>query len=510
MASGPSQRDYSAPCPGCGAPVHFASAQSSFAVCEFCRSTVVREGEVLKRVGSMAEVFEDYSPLKLGASGMVGRNGKPQPFTLVGRAQYKSDAGNWSEWMAALSDGEIAYLSEDNGSFAFSFAWAPPGWNVSDFNPREWRMGRELKAGDLSFTVTSVQNAQLLSAQGELTQLPALGKGFKLVELRNDKDQILSADFSGKAPVYTLGAPVKLEALQMQGLRDKAATKKEQGRHFNCPKCAAVVPVRFDTTKAMSCPSCGSLVDMSAGIGGELSYAEQRKKIKPQIPLGKNGRLDGLEWQVVGFQRRSGRELGEEDDDETFEWDEYLLYNQKAGFSFIVDSLDGWSTARVISGAAKLSKNGNTATYMQRKYSKESAYLATTLYAEGEFYWPVSKGQVTSNVDYVYGGKQASLALETANNESTWTHGQHVSAQTLAQSFGVDKLKDRSQVSPLSGSRFSIGSILFWLFVLLFTLPFLRACVSSPSCDPRTDPNCSYSRSSSGSYGGYTSGGSHK
>ena len=65
-------------------------------------------------------------------------------------------------------------------------------------------------------------------------------------------------------------------------------------------------------------------------------------------------------------------------------------------------------------------------------------------------------------------------------------------------------------LSPVSGSGFSWGTILFWLFILLFTLPFLRACMSSPNCDPRTDPNCSYSRSSSGSYGGYTSGGSHK
>lgn len=63
MASSPSQRDYRAPCPGCGAPVHFASAQSSYAVCAFCRSTVLRQGDVLQRVGSMAEVFEDYSPL---------------------------------------------------------------------------------------------------------------------------------------------------------------------------------------------------------------------------------------------------------------------------------------------------------------------------------------------------------------------------------------------------------------------------------------------------------------
>lgn len=508
MASSPSQRDYSAPCPGCGAPVHFASAQSSFAVCEFCRSTVVRDGETLKRIGSMAEVFEDYSPLQLGASGMVKLNGKPEPFTLVGRAQYKSKAGSWSEWVAALSSGELAWLSEDNGSFVFAVYWQPPGWNVTEFQAREWRMGREVKAGAESFTVTSIQDAQLMSAQGELPELPEQGKAFKLVELRSEKDQILSIDFSGKEPAFSLGAAVALEALQMQGLRS-SAKKSTEGRHFNCPQCGAVVPVRFETTKALSCPSCASLIDMSKGLGGELSYAEQRRKIKPAIALGSEGMLDGLKWQVVGFQRRSGRGLGEDEDD-SFIWDEYLLYNKKAGFSFIVDSEDGWSTTRVINGAPKLSKSGATATYLQRKYQRDYAYLAETQYAEGEFYWPVFKGAKSSNVDYVNAGKKSTLALETANQETTWSHGQSVPVQTIAQAFGVSKLKDRSQVSPLSGSGFSWGAIVFWLFALLFILPFLRACMSSPNCDPRTDPNCTYTRSSSGSYGGYTSGGSHK
>lgn len=513
MTSSPSQREYVAPCPGCGAPVRFTSAQAGFAVCDFCRSTVARSGDVLQRVGSMAEVFEDYSPLALGASGMVQRNGKPEPFTLVGRAQYRSKAGSWSEWTAELGTGELGYLSEDNGRFVFTFDWTPPGWNVTAFVPREWRMGRELRAGqagELRFTVTSVQNVQLVAAQGQLAQLPQPGRDFWLVELRSDQGQVLSADFSGKAPAFTLGAAVQLEALKMQGLRDTAALKKEEGRHFNCPHCAAVVPVRFDGTKAISCPSCGSLIDMSRGLGGELGFSEQRRRIKPAIALGKTGRLEGLEWQVVGFQRRSGRELGEEDDDETFEWDEYLLYNRKAGFTFIVDSEDGWSTARVIGGVPKVAKSGATATYMQRKYRRESTYMAETVYAEGEFYWPVFKGQKSSNVDYVNEGKQATLAQETAQRETTWTHGQRISAQTLAAAFGVDRLRDRSEAGLLSGSRFSLGTILLCLVILLMLLFVIRGCIARASCDPRVDPGCSYSRSSSGSYGGYTSGGSHK
>jgi membrane protease subunit (stomatin/prohibitin family) len=39
-------------CPGCGAPVEFRSAQSTHAVCPYCQSTVLRQGEVLSRIGA--------------------------------------------------------------------------------------------------------------------------------------------------------------------------------------------------------------------------------------------------------------------------------------------------------------------------------------------------------------------------------------------------------------------------------------------------------------------------
>ena len=120
MATAPTQRAYRAPCPGCGAPVEFKSAQSSYAVCPYCQSTVVRNGEVLSRIGKMAELFDDHSPLQLMASGRIVLDGKEHPFTLIGRLQYKSDAGVWTEWTAFLQDGELATLSEDNGAYVFT------------------------------------------------------------------------------------------------------------------------------------------------------------------------------------------------------------------------------------------------------------------------------------------------------------------------------------------------------------------------------------------------------
>ena len=44
--------------------------------CSFCRSTLVRDGDALRRVGVSAELIDDHSPLQLGAHvagiGVVG------------------------------------------------------------------------------------------------------------------------------------------------------------------------------------------------------------------------------------------------------------------------------------------------------------------------------------------------------------------------------------------------------------------------------------------------------
>ena len=111
------QRAYRAACPNCGAPVEFRSAASAFAVCSFCRSTVVREGEALRKIGESAELFDDHSPLQLGASGKY----QGAAFTLVGRLQYRYAEGTWNEWHALFDSGKSGWLSEDNGRYVIAF-----------------------------------------------------------------------------------------------------------------------------------------------------------------------------------------------------------------------------------------------------------------------------------------------------------------------------------------------------------------------------------------------------
>lgn len=495
MATEPTQRAYRAPCPGCGAPVEFKSAQSTHAVCSYCQSTVVRRGEVLSRIGKMAELFDDHSPLQLMASGRITLDGKERPFTLVGRLQYKTDAGVWTEWIAFLQDGELATLAEDNGAYVFTRK-ASTRQALPDAGTL--RPGSSTSFDGKLWSVAFSGQAQLLSAQGELPKLPPLGELFDLVELRSSDGEVLSLDYGHQPPSVDRGRAVLLDELKLQGLKDESV-KDETGRQFSCPHCGSPVQVQLATSKSVTCPACNSIISLDSGVGAELRYAEQDEPVRPIIPLGSKGQLQGIHWQVVGFQHRMGQEPG---DDEQFGWSEYLLYNQKRGFAFLVDSSDGWSMVRPTTGAPQMLQSGRSATYLGASYQLQSSYEAETTYVLGEFYWKVERGQRSSNRDFA--NAKSLLSLEKTPSEVTWSSGDRLTSDTVAKAFKIkaaDALKRDDPGPFVAAAGTPLKTWIIIAIVVFIVLSELADCSGSSGGG---------TRSSGGSFGGYSSGGGHK
>jgi hypothetical protein len=440
----------------------------------------------------MAELFDDFSPLQLFASGRI----QDQPFTIVGRLQYSYPGGRWTEWIAALDGERTGVLSEDNGAYVFSL---PLDLLQAAPTATALRTGMTTAINGQSYTVASNELVALVSAQGELPKLPELGRAFAVVELRNDQGLVLSLDYSGDTPAASLGRSVLLDDLQLKGLRDDSA-KEEAGRSFNCPHCGSPVTVKLGNSKTITCRSCSSIIDLSQGIGGELRSAQQDEPIRPLIALGSSGQLDGVPWQVVGFQHRMGAEPG---DDEHFGWSEYLLYNRKRGFSFLVDSEEGWSMVRPTTGAPTLAQSGQSATYLGKRYQLKYSYEAETSYVAGEFYWKVERGQKTFNRDFASGASL--LSQEQSGSELTWSSGSKLDSAAVASAFKLDDNKElfkRADAAPLSsGSGMGCGTIILIVVIIIVLLIILSTCSSGGG---------SSSRTSGGSWGGYSSGGGHK
>ena len=524
------QRTWRANCPNCGAPVDFASAASASAVCSFCRSTLVRDGEALKRIGVSAELFDDHSPLQLGAAGRY----MGAAFTVVGRQQLSYDGGTWNEWHV-LFDGQggqrSGWLSEDNGAYvmAFDAPFTGPVPSPNDLHP-----GHQFLLAGSTWSVGSVVGAKVLAAQGELPQPPRTDGGvFAIADFRNVAEEVATLDWRNPSQVaWSVGRSVRLAELQMTGLREQAE-KALGGRAIPCPNCGAALEPTLSTTQSIVCGQCKSVVDVSQGVGGEMAhYAQENAGAPPQIPLGRTGTLQlgakskPLPWQVVGYVERV--EIADDPDEEQVAWREYLLYHREEGFNFLVDSEDGWSFARPLTGVPKV--RGDQAEWQGSTYKKLYSYTGAVTYVLGEFYWRLSRGERTHNIDFAAGDKR--LNREQAGNEVTWSAGEALEAEAVAKAFGLDDgtakamRRDVSPVGDVSLGKRLVTYLVIGLVVLTL-IALMSRCSSSDDCDSTRATfgeasaeyqQCLRNRSSGstssrgGSYGGFSSGGggSHK
>jgi len=104
-------------CPSCGAEMVFHSGLSVYAVCPYCRSTVVRHDVDLEAIGTMATLPDDMSPLQIGTDGFY----QGTRFSLVGRMKIGWKDGSWNEWFMLADDGRKGWLAEAQGFYAVSF-----------------------------------------------------------------------------------------------------------------------------------------------------------------------------------------------------------------------------------------------------------------------------------------------------------------------------------------------------------------------------------------------------
>ena len=493
-------RAYRAACPNCGAPVEFRSAASASAVCGYCRSTLVREGEALRRIGESAELFDDHSPLQLGVTGRW----QGLAFTLVGRLQYAYADGRWTEWHALFDASDLgqglrsAWLSEDNG--AYVLALDRP---LNDRVPQAGTLfpGQKALIDGRAWEVASVVQAHVHAAEGELPRPPQPAgpdHAFVIADLRNAQDEVGTLDYAEPArPQWSVGRAVRLAELQLAGLRDLGSEKTLAGRSIECPSCGASLEIRLDSTRSVTCGQCHAVVDVSQGVGADLAHFAQNAVTEPQIPLGTVGTLalgtpQPLPWQVIGYLERCDLPAPGSDDEQTF-WREYLLYHPTEGFVFLVDTEEGWSWVRPLTGVPVV--QGDRATWAGARHARRWHYRAKTVHVIGEFYWRLRRDEPVEVTDYEGEGpnRRRRLSREQTTGpgggEITWSAGETLEARAVASAFGLDAQAGaalRRDAAPVAagarGSGLGCAGVIILILLILFVVLLIARC-SEDRCD---------------------------
>src|SRR5713226_9426860 len=107
-------------CPNCGAPIKFLWSGAVQTTCEYCHSILVRRDVDLEKVGVVADLPRDVSPIQIATEG-VYRN---KAFQVVGRILYEYEEGGWNEWHIVFQDGTTGWLSDAQLEYTLSFLTA--------------------------------------------------------------------------------------------------------------------------------------------------------------------------------------------------------------------------------------------------------------------------------------------------------------------------------------------------------------------------------------------------
>jgi ribosomal protein S27E len=416
-----------ASCPSCGAPVEFKSAASLYAVCEYCRSTLLRHGEDLENIGRMADLLEDSSLIQIGSEGKF----RGVHFGVIGRIQLKHEAGVWNEWHILFDDGRNGWLSEAGGEYVVS-AQVAVKEEIPPFESLVPEMAVTL-AGR-SFTVTDLETARCVSGQGELPFRVEAGYDVNAADLRGG-DRFVTIDYSETPPIVFVGYPAPYKDLNLANLREAkdsatGGAPNIKAQAFNCPHCASPLTIHSPAIESLGCESCGSIIGVENEKLKLLSRAAQSVTIPPTLPLGSKGRLHGIDWEIIGFMKRSTTVEGVD-----YAWSEYLLFSIGEGFAWLVEDQGHWNYARTVSEIPGVARGQQRFKYQQRDYRHFDSGTAEVDYVVGEFYWRVSVGETCKTDDYV--SPPLMLSREYSEKEVTWTLAEYLDREELQAAFDL-------------------------------------------------------------------------
>jgi hypothetical protein len=199
-------------CPSCGAAVNFQSKASVFAVCSFCKSTLVRQDMNLELVGKMADLQDDLTPFQIGTNGMFSK----ARFELVGRLRIAYNDGFWNEWYAIFGDGAEGWLAEAQGFYGFCrpiVDWQPP-------ESSELSCGAHVTIGSIgAFVVEDSHRVHCIYSEGELPMNAVAGRQSLSVDLSDSDGRMATIEYARSETRVFAGEYLDFDEFKFQNLR---------------------------------------------------------------------------------------------------------------------------------------------------------------------------------------------------------------------------------------------------------------------------------------------------
>lgn len=201
-------------CPNCGAPVEFQFSSAVQTTCPYCNSILVRHDVDLEKVGVVADLPPDVSPIQLLTEGIY----RDLSFQVVGRIVYEYELGSWNEWHCMTHKGGSIWLSDAMAQYAITQEAAPRPSNVPPAG-KMWPGAVFTHAG-IKYEVTGVTKARYRGVQGELPFEYWDKDECTFVDLRTPDARFATIDYTEEPPIVFVGEMVDFDSLRLKNLKE--------------------------------------------------------------------------------------------------------------------------------------------------------------------------------------------------------------------------------------------------------------------------------------------------
>jgi hypothetical protein len=200
-------------CPSCGATIQFAWSSAVQSSCPYCRAILVRGDVDLEKVGEVADLPQDSSPIQIGTEGIY--DGKR--FAVIGCIRYEWEQGGWNEWHLLFLDQTNGWLSDAQAEYAVSFQTpSEVGFPPAEDLPR----GRVFQLKGAQYMVATLTRARYVGFTGELPFRTTDRSEILFADLRTQDGLFGTIDYSEQPPLLFLGRFMDFDALKLTNVRE--------------------------------------------------------------------------------------------------------------------------------------------------------------------------------------------------------------------------------------------------------------------------------------------------
>lgn len=312
-------------CPSCGAANKITNPGILMKICDYCKTAIYWDKESALRAGRKSMDLPPSTRFKVGATGKI----KGNTFTILGRLVYAHEKGSWSEWFIEKADGDIKWLTEDEGEL---FLEEPLKLTTPVPTPEELEPGMKILLNDRLGVVEEIGEARCIGGEGQIPFEVELGETYPYVDgaaVDGSFSFGLEYDTETGTPTAFIGKILTTkDARSRPEDREEPVTKTAQA--IRCASCGKPYEgPRVETTEMVVCDACGAGLELDEAESRVVGKNKGRRPVfafKVGTPL----TLEGVRYEVMGRLCYVERDEGIE-----YRSHEYALYHPEQGYLWL-------------------------------------------------------------------------------------------------------------------------------------------------------------------------------